>query len=83
MIGCPRSDPVKHPAEGWCRSCPKTVLHRKIKWHEKRRGYVYPGGHNQSTACRIYLDLSAVYVSDGGADFIIGSCAHMSLVGAL
>jgi hypothetical protein len=83
MIGCPRSDPVKHPAEGWCPSCPRIVLHRKIKWYEKARGYVYPGGHIQSTECRIYLEGHPVYVSDGGAAFIIDGCAHISVVGAL
>lgn len=83
MNGCPRSDPVSHPPEGWCPSCPKTILYRKIKWYEKARGYVYPGGHIESTDCRIYLDGHPVLVSEGGVEFIVDGCEHVSWVGAL
>lgn len=84
MIGCPRSDPVTHPDEGWCPACPRVVVHRRILPYEKRRGYVYPGGHIQSTVCRIALDgLGNVYESDGGAAFVIDGCRHVALVGAL
>jgi hypothetical protein len=59
-------------------------MYREITAREKRRGYVYPGGHIQSTACRIYLGgLGNVYESDGGAAFIIDGCAHVAFVGAV
>lgn len=64
--------------------CPKFIFHRKIKSYEKARGYIYPGGHNGSEACRIYLGgLGNVYTSDGGAEFVIDSCEHVALVVAL
>ena len=84
MTGCPRSDSVIHPERGWCPQCPRVTMYRRIKAYERRRGYVYPGGHIMSTACRIYLDgLGNVYESDGGAAFIVDGCEHVAFVGAL
>jgi hypothetical protein len=75
---------VKHPAEGWCLICPRVILYRTISTREKRRGYIYPGGHIQSTDCRIWLDgLRNVYQSDVGAEFVIDGCEHVAFVGAL
>ena len=83
MIGCPRTGP-QHPIDGWCPSCPRVIIHRRIKAYEKRRGYVYPGCPANSTACRIWLDgLGNVYESDAGAAFVIDGCRHAAFVGAL
>ncbi len=47
MIGCLRTGP-RHPIEGWCPQCSRVTMYRRIKAYERRRGYVYPGGHIQS-----------------------------------